>query len=88
MIKATQENFEGLMRLTNLISIGENVRKHILREDEFSNIKQHIFEEYSILRRTTIECMCNLIIQKESLSKIPLSKGTNASAHLVTEGLC
>ncbi|CAF3958053.1 unnamed protein product, partial [Rotaria sordida] len=65
MIKATQENFEGLMRLTNLISIGENVRKHILREDEFSNIKQHIFEEYSILRRTTIECMCNLIIQKE-----------------------
>ncbi|CAF1195215.1 unnamed protein product [Rotaria sordida] len=53
------------MSLTNLISIGENVRKHILKEEEFSNIEQHIFEEYPILRRTAIECMCNLIVQKE-----------------------
>ncbi|CAF1248002.1 unnamed protein product [Rotaria sordida] len=53
------------MSLTNLIGIGENVRKHILKEEEFSNIEQHIFEEYPILRRTAIECMCNLIVQKE-----------------------
>ncbi|CAF4049397.1 unnamed protein product, partial [Rotaria sordida] len=55
MIKANQKNFEGLMSLTNLISIGENVRKHILKEEEFSNIEQHIFEEYPILRRIAIE---------------------------------
>ncbi|CAF4071452.1 unnamed protein product, partial [Rotaria sordida] len=53
MIKAIQKNFEGLMSLTNLI------------KEEFSNIEQHIFEEYPILRRTAIECMCNLIVQKE-----------------------
>ncbi|CAF3934009.1 unnamed protein product, partial [Rotaria sordida] len=55
MIKVTQENFEALMSLTNLISIGENVRKRILKEEEFSNIEQHIFEEHPMLRRTTIE---------------------------------
>ncbi|CAF1188935.1 unnamed protein product [Rotaria sordida] len=65
MIKVTQENFEALMSLTNLISIGENVRKRILKEEEFSNIEQHIFEEHPMLRRTTIECMCNLVVQKE-----------------------
>ncbi|CAF1317854.1 unnamed protein product [Rotaria sordida] len=55
MIKVTQENFEALMSLTNLISTGENVRKRILKEEEFSNIELHIFEEHPMLRRTTIE---------------------------------
>jgi hypothetical protein len=59
------ENFEALMALTNLASIGENVRKRILKEDGFSNIEQYMFEEHPMLQRAATECMCNLVIQDE-----------------------
>ena len=59
------ENFEALMALTNLASIGENVRKRILKEGGFSNIEQYMFEEHPMLQRAAIECMCNLVVQEE-----------------------
>ncbi|CAF4002723.1 unnamed protein product [Rotaria magnacalcarata] len=59
------ENFEALMALTNLASIGESVRKRILKEGGFSSIEQYMFEEHPMLRRAATECMCNLVIQEE-----------------------
>ncbi|CAF3540047.1 unnamed protein product [Adineta steineri] len=59
------ENFEALLALTNLASIGENVRKRILKEDGFSNIEQYMFEEHPMLKRAATECMCNLVVQEE-----------------------
>lgn len=59
------ENFEALLALTNLASIGESVRKRILREDGFSNIEQYMFEEHPMLKRAATECMCNLVVQEE-----------------------
>ncbi|CAF3365913.1 unnamed protein product [Rotaria socialis] len=59
------ENFEALMAVTNLASIGESVRKRILKEGGFSSIEQYMFEEHPMLRRAATECMCNLVIQEE-----------------------
>ena len=59
------ENFEALMALTNLASIGESVRKRILRDGGFSSIEQYMFEEHPMLRRASIECLCNLVVQEE-----------------------
>ncbi|CAF3667449.1 unnamed protein product [Rotaria sp. Silwood1] len=59
------ENFEALMALNNLASIGASVRKRILKEDGFSNIKQYLFEEHPMLRRAAVERMCNLVVQEE-----------------------
>lgn len=59
------ENFEALMGLTNLASMGESIRKRILKEDGFSSIEQYMFEEHPMLQRAATECMCNLVVQDE-----------------------
>ncbi|CAF4420224.1 unnamed protein product [Rotaria sp. Silwood2] len=59
------ENFEALKALTNLASIGESVRKRILKEGEFSTIEQYMFEEHSMLGQAPVECMYNLVVQEE-----------------------
>ncbi|CAF0748495.1 unnamed protein product [Adineta ricciae] len=59
------ENFEALLALTNLASIGESIRRRILKEDGFSNVEQYMFEEHPMLRRAATECMCNLVVQEE-----------------------
>ena len=64
------ENFEALMALTNLASIGESVRKRILKENGFSYIEQYMFEEHSMLKRAATECICNLVVQEEVKMKL------------------
>ncbi|CAF2851079.1 unnamed protein product [Rotaria sp. Silwood2] len=59
------ENFEALKVLTNLASIGESVRKRILKEGGFSTIEQYMFEEHSMLGQAPVECMYNLVVQEE-----------------------
>ncbi len=59
------ENFEALMALTNLASLGENVRKRILKEDGFANIEHYMYDEHRMLRRAATECICNLVKQEE-----------------------
>lgn len=59
------ENFEALMALTNLASIGESIRKRILKEGGFSQIEQYMFEEHPLLQRAATECMCNMVVQDE-----------------------
>jgi len=65
------ENFEALMALTNLASVGENVRKRILKEDGFANIEHYMYEEHQMLRRAATECICNLVTQEE-VRKFPM----------------
>ncbi|CAF0902489.1 unnamed protein product, partial [Didymodactylos carnosus] len=59
------ENFEALMALTNLASIGESVRKRILKDGGFTSIEHYMYEEHDQLRRAATECICNMTIQDE-----------------------
>lgn len=53
------------MALTNLASLGEAIRKKILKESGFSAVEQYMFEEHPMLQRAATECMCNLVVQDE-----------------------
>jgi len=61
------ENFEALMALTNLASINTTIRKRMLKEHVFGKVDYYIYEEHPMLKRAALECMCNLMMEKETL---------------------
>ena len=62
--KSALENFEALLGLTNLAQVNKSVRKAIMKE--FVNIEQYIYDEHPMLRRGSVECMCNLVQEEDA----------------------
>ncbi len=55
------ENFEALMALGNLASLGESTRKRILNEKDFvMQVENYMFEEHRLIRRAAVQCFTNL----------------------------
>ncbi|CAH8870597.1 unnamed protein product [Trichobilharzia szidati] len=54
------QNFEALMALTNLASLGETHRHRIMAERGLPLIDHCLFEEHPMIRRAAAECMANL----------------------------
>ena len=58
------ENFEALMALCNLASF-EAPRKRIIKEQGFSKIEIYMYEEHGMLKRASVQCVCNLLFSDE-----------------------
>lgn len=58
-------NFEGLMALTNLASLSEEHRRHILREGGVQHMESLMFEEHDLIRRAATEALCNMVSLEE-----------------------
>lgn len=61
------QNFEALMGLTNLASVGDSVRKRIISENGFCDIEHYMYEDHEMIRRAATECMCNLVMCEDAL---------------------
>ncbi|KAL5459999.1 hypothetical protein EMCRGX_G033406 [Ephydatia muelleri] len=59
------QQFEGLMALTNLGSMSEDVRRRICKEGALPLIESLMFEEHELIRRAATEAMCNLLSLEE-----------------------
>jgi hypothetical protein len=57
--------FEGLMALTNLASMSDDVRRRILKEGGVSLMESLMFEEHEMIRRAATEALCNMINLEE-----------------------
>jgi len=62
------QQFEGLMALTNLAGMNDDVRRRILKEGGVREIESLMFEEHELIRRAATEAMCNLV-QLEDVTK-------------------
>ena len=70
LLKSEQglQQFEGLMALTNLASMNDDVRRRILKEGGVPLMESLMFEEHEMLRRAATEALCNMI-QMEDVHK-------------------
>ncbi|KAI6659582.1 Protein unc-45-like protein B [Oopsacas minuta] len=59
------QQFEALMALTNISSLGQKFCKKIVLEKGVHWIESLQFEEHEMLRRAATECMCNLVVCDE-----------------------
>lgn len=59
------QQFEGLMALTNLGSMSEDVRRRICKEGAVPLMESLMFEEHELIRRAATEAMCNLLSLEE-----------------------
>ena len=66
------QQFEGLMALTNLCAVSEDVRKRIVKEKGIQQIETLMFEEHELIRRAATEAMCNMV-QSEQVAERFLS---------------
>ena len=56
------QQFEGLMALTNLASVSDEVRLRIVKEKGVNEIESLMFDEHELIRRAATEAMCNLVM--------------------------
>ncbi|TNN08065.1 Protein unc-45A [Schistosoma japonicum] len=54
------QNFEGLLALTNLASLGDTHRYRIMAEHGLPSIDHCLFEDHPMIRRAAAECIANL----------------------------
>ena len=59
------QQFEGLMSLTNLASVSDEVRQRIIREGAVPLMEGLMFEEEELIRRASTEALCNMIQEEE-----------------------
>lgn len=59
------QQFEGLMALTNLASLSDEIRQHIYREGAIPIMEGLMFEEQELIRRASTEALCNMIQLEE-----------------------
>ena len=59
------QQFEGLMALTNLASLGDEVRRRIFSEGAVVDMEGLMFEEHEMIRRAATEALCNMIPLQE-----------------------
>ena len=55
------QQFEGLMALTNLAGMNNDVRRRILKEGGVQQMESLMFEEHELIRRAATEALSNMI---------------------------
>lgn len=55
------QQFEGLMALTNLAGLSEDVRLRIYHEGAVPLMESLMFEEHELIRRASTEALCNML---------------------------
>lgn len=67
LLKSEQglQQFEGLLALTNLAGMSDDVRQHIVKEQGVRLMESLMFEEHDLIRRASTEALCNMIQMPE-----------------------
>ena len=65
--------FEGLMALTNLASMNDEVRRRIMKEKGFMAVEALMFDEDEDIKRAATECMCNLVLNEEAFKRFKIN---------------
>lgn len=68
------QNFESLMALTNLAQMSVQLRNRIIKDGGYSSIEQFIYEDHQMLKRSSTQCIANLILAD---SIVKLFEGDN-----------
>lgn len=59
------QNFESLMALTNLATISEGVRSHIIKDGGITTVENYCYEDHTMLKRAGMQCILNLMQSEE-----------------------
>lgn len=59
------QNFESLMALTNLATISEGVRSHIIKDGGITTVENYCYEDHVMLKRAGVQCILNLLQSEE-----------------------
>lgn len=78
---ATQlQQFEGMMALTNIASISPDFASRIANQDGLlSRVELLLFEEHTLLRRASMELICNLVSGSDMVFQKYAGDGTTTS---------
>jgi len=64
-------NYEALLALTNVASLGGEARRRLAREPgALSSIEHYMFEEHPELQRAAVECICNLAADEHCAERL------------------
>jgi len=53
--------FEALLSLTNLVSLGDNTKKKFSSEKGIQTVKYAIFSDHPQVKKAATECLCNMV---------------------------
>ena len=65
--------FEGLLALTNLASVSDDIRRRILKEGGVGLMESLMFEDHQLIRRAATEALCNMICLEEVAARFKRS---------------
>ena len=65
--------FEGLLALTNLASVSDDIRRRILKEGGVGLMESLMFEDHQMIRRAATEALCNMICLEEVAARFKRS---------------
>ncbi|KAL2916176.1 SWI5-dependent HO expression protein 4 [Polyrhizophydium stewartii] len=68
--------FEALMALTNIASVGDDVRAHIVKMEGLKAMEQLQFSDNTMVRRAATEALCNMMFLDEVLELYATGQGS------------
>jgi hypothetical protein len=66
------QQFEALLALTNLLSVGSAEKDHFVKAKGMSAVNYLMFSEHHMVRRAATECMCNMAGEEPLLAMMRL----------------
>ena len=76
--------YEGLLALTNLASMSDEVRRRIMKESGFQEVELLMFEEDYDFKQAATECMCNLVLNDEAFNRFKDKNSPTERVKLIT----
>jgi len=67
--KEPLEQYEGMLALTNMASMNDEIRKRIVKEGGLKAIETIMFDADAELRTSAVQCMLNMVMLKEVFDK-------------------
>ena len=70
--------FESMLSLTNLSSLGPTLRSHIVASQAVPIFESHLLSSHVLIRRAATECLCNLMYEESVFERYVSSAGTES----------
>eukprot|EP00929_Paragymnodinium_shiwhaense_P108696 TRINITY_DN75020_c0_g1_i1.p1 TRINITY_DN75020_c0_g1~~TRINITY_DN75020_c0_g1_i1.p1 ORF type:complete len:969 (-),score=247.08 TRINITY_DN75020_c0_g1_i1:100-3006(-) len=79
--------FEAAMALTNLLTVGDDLRTRAVQADAWTKSRDLVFSDNEMVQRAGLECMCNLTMAPEILERCMDGRADNDLKILVAFSL-
>ena len=76
--------YEGLLALTNLTSVNDEIRRRVMKEKGFQAVENLMFDEDDEIKKAATECMCNLVLNEQAFNMFKDKTATTERLKLVT----